>query len=57
MRALVLVPFYDLRERCDRKAGDVIDVSAERYEEILSRGAYVKRTQTRKRAEKAAEEG
>lgn len=41
MKARVLVEFYDKVAKKERKAGDVIDVTARRFNEIARAGGYV----------------
>lgn len=41
MRAIVLIPFYDKVAKADRKKGEIIEVSANRFNEITRQGRYV----------------
>lgn len=41
MKAKVLIPFYDSVAKVNRKKGEVIDVTASRFNEITRKGRYI----------------
>lgn len=41
MKAKVVLPFFDKEFGKNRKKGDVLEINASRFHEILRKGAYV----------------
>lgn len=41
MKAKVLVSFYDKEAKKIRKEGDIFDVTAKRFNEIIAKGKYI----------------
>ena len=41
MKAKVLIPFYDSVAKVTRKKGEVIDVTASRFNDIAMKGRYI----------------
>lgn len=41
MKVKVLIPFYDKETKKTHKKGDVLDITAKRFNEIAEKGKYV----------------
>ena len=41
MKVIVKKPFYDLREKVNRKAGEIFEVTEARFNQIAKKGAYI----------------
>lgn len=39
---IALTPFYDLKEEVERKAGESFKIADERYDELCSKGEFVR---------------
>lgn len=53
MKAKVLVRFYDTAAKKVRKAGDIIDVTPARFNEITKKGKYIEAADDEKPVKKA----
>lgn len=48
MKAIVRIQFYDTKEKKQRKVGDIMDVTAERFNEIIKKGRYIEAVDEKK---------